>query len=177
MARREPRRHLTLEVRITFEPSRVSPACIVQAYEQVVPIARRTTQRTLPPRQEASAQPPQHGGGTSHDEAHPGSAVRPRGVGAASRGTHGGESGGRSARARGGRWPDRIGGDAVSGCRVEWSHPDPPGAGAPAGCHRCRHCRSAVWPRAGSPGPAIRVPGDPGGGVPAGRSGGRIVAP
>src|SRR5712691_1395837 len=132
VARREPRRNRTLEVRITFEPSRVSPACIVQAYEQVVPIARRTTPRALPPRPDARAQPPQHVGGTNHDEANPGSALRPRVVGAASRGAHGGESGGRSAGARGGRWPDRVGGDAVSGCRVEWSHPDTPGARAPA---------------------------------------------
>ena len=35
----------TLEVRITFEPSRVSPACVVQAYEQVVPITRRPAPR------------------------------------------------------------------------------------------------------------------------------------
>ena len=31
------------EMRITFEPSRVSSACIVQAYEQVVPLRRRPT--------------------------------------------------------------------------------------------------------------------------------------
>ena len=31
----------TLEVRITFEPSHISPACVVQAYERVVPIRRR----------------------------------------------------------------------------------------------------------------------------------------
>jgi len=31
----------TLEVRITFEPSWGSPACVAQAYEQVVPITRR----------------------------------------------------------------------------------------------------------------------------------------
>jgi len=28
-----------------FEPSRLSPACVAQAYEQVVPITRGTTQR------------------------------------------------------------------------------------------------------------------------------------
>jgi hypothetical protein len=33
----------TREIRITFEPSRVSSACIVQAYEQVVPLRRRPT--------------------------------------------------------------------------------------------------------------------------------------
>ena len=31
-----------LTVRRTFEPSRVAPACVVDAYERVVPIARRT---------------------------------------------------------------------------------------------------------------------------------------
>ncbi len=43
MARRVHTRTTTLEVRLSFEPSRVSPACIVQAYERVVPITRRTT--------------------------------------------------------------------------------------------------------------------------------------
>jgi hypothetical protein len=31
-----------LEVRVMFEPSRLSPACVAQAYEEVVPITRRT---------------------------------------------------------------------------------------------------------------------------------------
>jgi hypothetical protein len=31
-----------LRVRRTFEPSRVAPACVVDAYERVVPVARRT---------------------------------------------------------------------------------------------------------------------------------------
>ena len=43
MARRARPRIPTLEMRITFEPSRVSPACMVQAYEQVVPLRRRPT--------------------------------------------------------------------------------------------------------------------------------------
>ena len=41
----------TLEVRSTFEPSRVSPACVAQASEQVVPMIRRTTPQGLPTRQ------------------------------------------------------------------------------------------------------------------------------
>jgi len=49
VARREHTRSTTLEVRITFEPSRVSPACVAQAYERVVPITRRTTPQALPP--------------------------------------------------------------------------------------------------------------------------------
>ena len=32
----------TLMVRRTFEPTRIAPACVVDAYERVVPIARRT---------------------------------------------------------------------------------------------------------------------------------------
>ena len=43
MARRAHPGMPTLEMRITFEPSRVSPACVVQAYEQVVPLRRHPT--------------------------------------------------------------------------------------------------------------------------------------
>lgn len=43
VARREPPPRMTLTVRVMFEPSRLSPACVVQAYEEVVPITRRTT--------------------------------------------------------------------------------------------------------------------------------------
>ena len=56
MARRVRTRSTTLEVRITFEPSRVSPACVMQAYERVVPITRRTTPQALPPRPDENAQ-------------------------------------------------------------------------------------------------------------------------
>jgi hypothetical protein len=41
MARREPNTAKVLEVSIMFEPSPVAPACIVEAYERVVPIMRR----------------------------------------------------------------------------------------------------------------------------------------
>jgi hypothetical protein len=53
MARRERTHTMVLEIRITFEPSRVSSACIAQAYEQVVPTPRRTTAPSVPIRQEA----------------------------------------------------------------------------------------------------------------------------
>ena len=53
MARREHTHNLVLEIRVTFEPSRVSSACMAQAYEQVVPIPRRTTSPSVPSRQEA----------------------------------------------------------------------------------------------------------------------------
>lgn len=43
VARQARRPSNTLEVRITFEPSRVSSTCVVQAYERIVPITRRTT--------------------------------------------------------------------------------------------------------------------------------------
>jgi hypothetical protein len=53
MARRERTHKMMLEIRVTFEPSRVSSACVAQAYEQVVPIPRRTTSPSVPIRQEA----------------------------------------------------------------------------------------------------------------------------
>ena len=62
MARRAHRRSRTLEVHLTFEPSRVSPACVRQAYEQVVPITRRTTPRAHPARQAEGIQPQHHEG-------------------------------------------------------------------------------------------------------------------
>ena len=43
VARRVRPRLPTREMRITFEPSRVSSACMVQAYEHVVPLRRRPT--------------------------------------------------------------------------------------------------------------------------------------
>ena len=43
VARRVRPRLPTREIRITFEPSRVSSACMVQAYEHVVPLRRRPT--------------------------------------------------------------------------------------------------------------------------------------
>jgi len=38
---REPKKAPLLEVRIMFEPSRIASACLVQAYERVVPLTRR----------------------------------------------------------------------------------------------------------------------------------------
>jgi hypothetical protein len=43
VARRAHNHPQTLEVHVTFEPSRLSPAWMAQAYEQVVPIIRRAT--------------------------------------------------------------------------------------------------------------------------------------
>ena len=62
VARRGHIRSITLAVRITFEPSRVSPACVVQAYERVVPITRRPTPQARSPQQAEGAQQTQHGG-------------------------------------------------------------------------------------------------------------------
>ena len=53
MARRARTHNIVLEICVTFEPSRVSAACIAQAYEQVVPIPRRTTSPAVPIRQDA----------------------------------------------------------------------------------------------------------------------------
>ena len=55
MAHRERYGSTTLEVRITFEPSRLSPASVVQAYERVVPITRHPAPRVRAPRQTDSA--------------------------------------------------------------------------------------------------------------------------
>jgi hypothetical protein len=63
VARRDRTRSITLEVRITFEPSRVSPACVAQAYERVVPITRRPAPRAGLPHQAEGAQQRQHVGG------------------------------------------------------------------------------------------------------------------
>ena len=51
MARREPNNRQTLKVHVTFEPNRLSPDWVAQAYEQVVPIARRFPVRPVPDRQ------------------------------------------------------------------------------------------------------------------------------
>ena len=48
MARRA--RMPTLEIRITFAPSRISPEWVGQAYEQVVPLRRRPTSEHADPR-------------------------------------------------------------------------------------------------------------------------------
>ena len=63
VARRDHNPSRTLEVRITFEPSRVSTACVVQAYERVVPITRRPAPRARCVWQAEGAQPTQHVGG------------------------------------------------------------------------------------------------------------------
>ncbi len=63
VARRAHKPSRTLEVRRTFEPSRVSAACVVQAYERVVPITRRPAPRERSVRQAEGAQQTQHVGG------------------------------------------------------------------------------------------------------------------
>jgi hypothetical protein len=53
MAHRELNTTKVLEVSVMFEPSRVSPACVAQAYEQVVPSPQRTPSPSVPIRQGA----------------------------------------------------------------------------------------------------------------------------
>src|SRR5512145_2348776 len=48
VVRRERHHPQRREIQRTFEPSRVSPAWLVQAYEQVVPMMRCTTARSVP---------------------------------------------------------------------------------------------------------------------------------
>ena len=56
VARRERPKPQTREIRIMFEPHRLSPAWVAQAYEQVVPIARRSTPQALAPDPRGSEQ-------------------------------------------------------------------------------------------------------------------------
>jgi len=53
VARRANTSRQTLEVYLTFEPGHISPACVVQAYESVVPIRRRITLSTMLPTAQA----------------------------------------------------------------------------------------------------------------------------
>ena len=62
VARRGRTGSTPLEVRVTFEPSWVSPACVVQAYERVVPITRRPTPQARAPQQAEGAPQTQHVG-------------------------------------------------------------------------------------------------------------------
>jgi hypothetical protein len=48
VVRRERHHPQCREIQSTFEPSRLSLAWLAQAYEQVVPMIRRTTSRALP---------------------------------------------------------------------------------------------------------------------------------
>jgi hypothetical protein len=48
MARRELNTTTRLEVSVMFEPSRLSPACVAQAYEEVVPLTQRATSQAVP---------------------------------------------------------------------------------------------------------------------------------
>jgi hypothetical protein len=66
VARRQDPASRTLEVRRTFEPSRVSAACVVQAYERVMPITRRPAPQARALRQREDAQLTQPVGGRQH---------------------------------------------------------------------------------------------------------------
>jgi hypothetical protein len=48
MARREPHTTKALEVSVMCEPNRLSSTCVVQAYEQVVPLTQRTASGAAP---------------------------------------------------------------------------------------------------------------------------------
>jgi len=56
VARRERNNPHTLEVQVTFEPSRLRSTWMAQAYEQVVPITRRVTSQARPGRQTGHAE-------------------------------------------------------------------------------------------------------------------------
>ena len=60
MARRANTSRQTLEVYLTFEPGHISPACVAQAYEWVMPIRRRLAlSQTLAPAQAEQPTPQQ----------------------------------------------------------------------------------------------------------------------
>jgi hypothetical protein len=54
VARRNRQPPQTREIRIAFEPSRLSPSWVAQAYEQIVPIVRRPTSSSSRPSRERS---------------------------------------------------------------------------------------------------------------------------
>ena len=56
MARRERSKPQKRGIRITFEPHRLSPAWVAQAYEQVVPVARRSATKVRAPGNRGAAQ-------------------------------------------------------------------------------------------------------------------------
>jgi len=66
VARRQPQASRTLEVRLTFEPSRISAACVLQAYERVVPLTRRPAPRARSAQPPEGVPPMQHVGGREH---------------------------------------------------------------------------------------------------------------
>ena len=47
MARRAPNTTKTLEVSVLCEPSRLRPACVAQAYAEVVPLTQRATSQAV----------------------------------------------------------------------------------------------------------------------------------
>jgi hypothetical protein len=51
VASREPKKAPLLEVRVMYEPSRIAPACLVQAYERLVPLTRRAVASSRQDRQ------------------------------------------------------------------------------------------------------------------------------
>jgi|SRR5256885_16976157 hypothetical protein len=56
VVRRERHHPQRREIQSTFEPSRLSLSWLAQAYEQVVPLIRRTTSRAVPQPEEDAAE-------------------------------------------------------------------------------------------------------------------------
>lgn len=61
MIRREDRSRL--EVRETFEPTRLSPHCLISAYARLVPIRRASVRKAKSNQQEQADTPVREGGG------------------------------------------------------------------------------------------------------------------
>ena len=62
VTRRERKQPRPLKVRVTFAPNRLSPEWMAQAYEQVVPIARRPTTKVSFRQQTEQGRQQQHAG-------------------------------------------------------------------------------------------------------------------
>ncbi len=45
MSSQKPKKRLSLKVQVSFEASRVSDDCLASAYEQVIPVRKRTTRK------------------------------------------------------------------------------------------------------------------------------------
>ncbi len=65
MAKRGERRMPMLTVRVVFEPSRLAPACLADAYERVLPLRRRTIRRDRTPSHPPHADGARQTGGTA----------------------------------------------------------------------------------------------------------------
>ncbi len=63
MTNRQRKRTTLVEVKAVFEPSRVAQACLAEAYERVIPTARRPSHTDRASRANRTVMPRRAGGG------------------------------------------------------------------------------------------------------------------